>query len=404
MAILFLSPRQCWPPLSGAKLREYHFAKALGQRGPLTYVHFADPGSQPPSRQDLPFCEQIVSVPKPKPYTVPKLVQGLVSRWPLPVLNYTSEQMEVAVSRVVREKRFELIHLEGVQMTGYESLLRKELSSPRIVYNWHNIESEAMFRYSETIGSPAKRIYAAYTGKRLASIERAMLATSFGHIVCSEREKRQLLEIAPGAKIRVVENGVDTGFFDGIAGTNPTARRHLVFVGLMNYYPNVEAATSFARSIWPCIRERFPHLELKIVGANPTQEVLNLRELPGVEVTGTVPDVRPYYTGALAAVVPLRTGGGTRLKILEAMAAGVVVISSPLGAEGLSVNPNRDILFADPGDQEGWLRGVSDLLESPERLHTLTAAAKELVRTQYDWNILGARLSDAYDEWLRGAS
>jgi glycosyltransferase involved in cell wall biosynthesis len=123
--------------------------------------------------------------------------------------------------------------------------------------------------------------------------------------------------------------------------------------------------------------------------------------LPGVTVTGTVPEVRPYYRDALAAIVPLRTGGGTRLKILEAMAAGVPVVSTPLGAEGLTITPGENILLADPDDAEGWLRHLTYLTESELGRKALSASALALVRTTYDWEILGRKLCDTYESWLR---
>jgi glycosyltransferase involved in cell wall biosynthesis len=287
-------------------------------------------------------------------------------------------------------------------MAGYvETLNGVRKSASRVVYNWHNIESEAMRRYSDAVPSSAKKLYAAYTQRRLAALEREILKTAFGHIVCSEREGDQLLQLAPRARITVVENGVDTVYF---SGRKPgVIRRHLVFVGLMNYYPNVEAAVSFARTLWPGVFAKFPSLSLRIVGASPTSAVLALKEIPGVEVTGTVPDVRPYYEDALAAIVPLRTGGGTRLKILEAMAAGVPVISTQLGAEGLSTTPEQNILTAAVDDRESWIRQITRLVESPEQFERISTSALNLVKSQYDWQILGSKLFAIYEEWLHKA-
>ncbi|HZL57853.1 MAG TPA: glycosyltransferase, partial [Bryobacteraceae bacterium] len=165
-------------------------------------------------------------------------------------------------------------------------------------------------------------------------------------------------------------------------------------------YPNVEAASSFARNIWPRLRDTLPESRLMIVGANPTPQVRALRDIAGVTVTGTVPDVRPYYRDALAAIVPLRTGGGTRLKILEAMAAGVPVVSTPLGAEGLAVTSDRDILLVEPDDAAGWARHLSQLAQPSARRAEIVSQALELVRARYDWNTLGQKLWDTYAGWM----
>ena len=144
-------------------------------------------------------------------------------------------------------------------------------------------------------------------------------------------------------------------------------------------------------------------MRLMIVGANPTPAVSALGAIPGVTVTGTVPDVRPYYHNALAAIVPLRTGGGTRLKILEAMAAGVPVVSTVLGAEGLAVTPGSDILIADADDPQHWIDHLNALAQIPVRKNQIRAAL-DLVRTRYDWEIVGQTLNDTYAAWLREAA
>jgi len=398
--ILFLSPRQCCPALSGAKLRDYHLARALARRGELTYVYFTDAGEEALTAEDLPFAARVVAVPKPRVYGPWNLVRGIAGKWPLPVLNYTSRDMMAALAQL-DGPGYDLVHLDSIHMFRYVKPLEQILGEPpRVTYDWHNIESEAMRRYADSTSSRARRVYANITTSKLAALERTILADAFGHLVCSERESAQLRRIAPGARIAVVENGVDCAYFATESRSAPN-RHRIVYVGRMDYYPNVEAAIGFARRTWPLIRDQMKGLMLTIVGANPTADVEALASIPGVEVTGTVPDVRPYYREALAAVVPLRTGGGTRLKILEAMAAGVPVISSPLGAEGLAVNPGSDILISDPDDPQSWARRLKELVQSEERREQIATRALQLVKARYDWNTLGQRLLDTYEGWLR---
>lgn len=397
MKILFLSPRQCWPTRSGAKLREYYFARALGERGDLTYVYFADPGAEPLTSRDLPFCREIIAVPKPGAYTPLQMLRGAVGRWPLPILNYTSAAMDEALQRTLAGGRFDIIHADSIHMIRYARGAH-QVSGAQVVYNWHNIESEAMSRFADTVEAASKRLYARQTAAKLEALEREILPEALGHVVCSEREREQLLEWAPDSRIHVAENGVDTTYFSG-AGEHK-AGLQLVFVGSMDYFPNVDAAVSFVNGVWPRLRERLPDARLAIVGARPTTEVQALSATEGVTVTGTVPDVRPYYADALAAVVPLRTGGGTRLKILEAMAAGVPVISTELGAEGLEVTPDENILLAAAGDVEAWTRQVSALAERSSLRGSLARNARDLVVSRYDWTRIGAGLTAAYESWL----
>jgi len=395
LRILFVSPRQSWPLYSGARMRDHYFAQALGRRAALTYVFFSEPGRASPQRADLPFCRRIVPVPAPRLYTPGKIVRGVLGRWPLPVVNYTSNEMKAALAGVLREDQFDLVHLDSIHMAAYVPGVCRQTPAP-VVYNWHNIESELMRRYSAGV-QPLRKLYAAWTARRLAALERQILGQAFGHVVCSQRERAQLLGIVPEARIAVIENGVDTAFF-AEPPVAPGRRHRIVFVGSMRYHGNVEAAVWFARSVWPRIRERFPAWRLTLAGYDPAPAVLALRGAENVEVTGTVEDLRPYYGEALAAIVPVRTGGGTRLKILEAMAAGVPVVSTTLGAEGLAVSPGRHLLIADR--EEDWLRQLSALAPQGDLWNGLVAAGRDLVRSRYDWEILGAALYETYSHWL----
>jgi len=398
MRILFLSPRQSLPARSGAKLREYHFLRALARSAEVTYLYFADPGAQPLTVEDLPFCREVAGVPKPAAYGYRKTVMGILGSSPLPILNYTSPIMSAALERMLGARDFDIIHLDGIHMSHYALEAWKRKNSPRAIFNWHNIESEAMRRYSVTTTSMARRWYAGYTAGKMERLESDILHRAFGHIVCSEREREQLRRIAPEARIEVIENGVDTAYFAGSQA--PSTSRRIVFVGAMDYFPNSDAAGFFANQIWPQVRSRLAGAELTIVGSNPGPAVLALGELPGVKVAGMVPDVRPFYRGALAAVVPLRTGGGTRLKILEAMAAGVPVVSTPLGAEGLEVVAGENLLLADSADAKGWADRLVSLADSPALRQQLIEAGLRLVGSRYDWEIQGAKLRATYEGWL----
>jgi glycosyltransferase involved in cell wall biosynthesis len=397
MRILFLSPRLCLPLHTGARIREYYLAKALAAHAEVTYASFIQPGFAEPLAEELAFFHEVRLVRLLGRYSAAKIARGLFDRQPLSVLNYTTPEMKSAVSELGRRGQFDLVHVESCHMVEYVKLLEAQWGHPvRAVYNWHNIESELMDRFAGTVKSMPKKVYARITARRLESLEKWILGSGFGHIVCSPREQAQLLTIAPEARFGVIENGVDTERF--AAGIESGPRRRLVFIGTMDYYPNIEAATWFTRRIWPGVRERFPEWQLTLVGANPAAAVRELQNEPRVEVTGTVPDVRPYYRDAVASIVPLHTGGGTRLKILEAMASGVPVVSTTLGAEGLSVTPGRNIQIVD--EESGWLPAL-EALSTQERLWNARAAAGlELVRGCYDWKALGEQLYETYCSWL----
>ena len=364
MRVLFLSPRQCWPTTTGARLREYHLARRISREAELTILAFSDESMT----ESLPFCREVIVVPPPQRYTAWKLLRGIAGRDPMPVLNYTTDAMREALAEILARGAFDIVQIEGTPMAGYADMVARGPHPAAVVYDWHNIESELMRRFAAQ-SNFAKRIYANLTADRLEALERRMLTGQAGHIVCSEREKQKLLSIAPEAMIQVVENGVDCDCFE--TNARQEQRDGLLFVGSMNYHANIEAAVDFVRDFWPRMRAQFPELRLTLLGSNPAAAVRALASEPGIEVTGTVPDVRPHYATALAAIVPLKTGGGTRLKILEALAAGVPVISTKAGAEGLELTPGEHFLMAEKGDE--WVAAVRRVSD-PAAASALSAA------------------------------
>jgi glycosyltransferase involved in cell wall biosynthesis len=168
----------------------------------------------------------------------------------------------------------------------------------------------------------------------------------------------------------------------------------------MDYHANIDGAVSFARDVWPGLHDRHPELVFSIVGRDPAPEVRALATHSGIAVSGTVDDVRPFYREAITAVVPLKVGGGSRLKILEAMAAGVPVVSTTLGAEGLDVHDGKHLLIADTNEQ--LAEAVVSVIENDEVRRRLIAAGRSLVLKRYDWSWLGTKLFDIYQQMVRG--
>src|SRR6266699_2085956 len=205
MRVLFLSPRQCWPATTGAKLREFHLARQLKAKAELTVLAF----SQESMADAPPFCHDLVTVSPPERYTPWKLIRGAVGRTPVSVLNYTTEAMRRALADLLRRREFDIVQIEGTPMAGYVDVIRASPYAPAVVYNWHNIESELMHGYAAHAGSWPKRLYAHLTASRLNLLEAAMLRSRAAHLVCSPREREQLLGIAPGACVVLVANGVD---------------------------------------------------------------------------------------------------------------------------------------------------------------------------------------------------
>ncbi len=396
MRVLFLSPRRAWPATSGARLRDYQFARALAERFELTYLFFGTPEDAEAFGPHL-GARAVIAVPEPKKYTPGKIIRGLAGRFPLPVLNYTSREMSQVIERNLASEPFNVVHLESLHMAAYLPEIRRVAPAAVTVLDWHNIESELMQRFAENTLSTPRSVYARVTAGQLRKLESELLTGCFGHLVCSDRERNKLALIRPNARLVVAENGVDTERFRPEAEA-ASVRDRLVFVGQMSYHANMDAAQWFVREVWPVVRGRYPNLKLSLVGSDPPALVRALAKPGEIEVTGTVPDVLPYYQDAFASIVPLQTGGGTRLKILEAMAAGTPVISTAAGAEGLAVSHGVQIQIAGAA-AESWVAALEAITE-PSSRHDMVNAARHLVCSVYDWKGIGLRLADTYDQWV----
>lgn len=343
--------------------------------------------------------QQILTFERDSAYTIGKILRGIVGPLPLTVLNYASPDVAAALSALLRKESFDAVQLESVHLLSYLDVIRNAAKRPAVVADWHNVESELMERYASRTGNPAKRLVAYRTAQLLRQAEERLLSEADVHLVVSERERILLQKRAPHAEVNVIPNGVDTAAFRTVAAerlfSGSSSLNSVLFVGSMDYHANVDAVTWFAREVWPRIASQFPHLVFTIAGRNPGPNVRALASA-NIRVTGSVDDVKPYYTNAAAVVVPLRVGSGTRLKILEAMAAGVPVVSTALGAEGLDAKDGVQMLIGDT--PEGISSALSYLLRNPALATALADAGRRLVCTQYDWPLIGEQLYEIHSK------
>ncbi|HVS21806.1 MAG TPA: glycosyltransferase [Pyrinomonadaceae bacterium] len=397
MRVLQFAPRVCWPLDTGAKLRNFHLARVLSERANVTLLAFTDEEQSLSAIENV--YERVIAVKRDPGYTPSKILRGALGRTPLPVLNYTTDAMKQALERVLSEHDFDIVQIESIHLMAYLPIIRAARTRPLVICDWHNIESELMQRYAERERNFLRKTYAQKTARQLSASEQRATREFDAHLVVSERDRERLLGLNTNARIFVIENGVDTAYYSDA----PTAVRthRIVFVGSMDYHANIDAVVDFAREVWPDLRERKPELVFTIVGRDPATEVRELASIPGIEVTGTIDDVRPFYREAIAAVVPLKVGGGSRLKILEAMAAGVLVVSTTLGAEGLDVQHGENILIADTNEQ--LVAAIAGLFENEDQRKQIIAGARALVSERHDWSKLGGNLFEVYQRLLLGS-
>jgi glycosyltransferase involved in cell wall biosynthesis len=258
----------------------------------------------------------------------------------------------------------------------------------------HNVESEIWRRHAETkTGMLSRMLYDAQY-RRMLRYEGRTLARFDGVLAVSDQDGDTFSRLYPGAithSVHVVPTGVDTDYFT----PSPSAAqsREMVFTGSMDWLPNEDAMVFFCRDVLPIIRAEEPGVRLTVVGRAPTPTVRSLADGASIEVTGAVADVRPYMKDAAVYIVPLRIGGGTRLKIFEAMAMGKAVVSTTVGAEGLPVTNGEQVMLAD--DPHTFARAVVGLMRDIDRRRQIESAARALVVERYDWSAVAGELEDA---------
>jgi sugar transferase (PEP-CTERM/EpsH1 system associated) len=387
--VLMLVARVPWPLDDGWKMRTGNILKGLAAQGAeIDLISFGDPDQLVPDAFRS-ACARIQLVRRERPYAVGDLVRGVLGRTPFSVLNYRAEAFAQGVRDACRDTAYDLLLIEDVVMAQYAV----EASARVAFLDMHNIESHLLQRYARSERHLARKGYAYLTARKLTHYERAISRRFDRVLVCSEEDRGRLRSGASDLPVAVVPNGIDPAYFSD-AAVRPVDGS-IVFVGSMDYHANISGVTHFVRAILPMIRSRHPNVTTYVVGKNPAPEV---RALAGddVVVTGAVDDVRPYVAAAAVSVVPLLVGGGTRLKILEAMAMGKAVVSTPVGAEGIPAPDGVALVLAEQGHE--FADRVCELLEDRQRAEAIGGRAREFVLRHYDWTAIVDEIVDRFEE------
>jgi sugar transferase (PEP-CTERM/EpsH1 system associated) len=314
----------------------------------------------------------------------------LADRVPYAVAKYRSTEYRRAVERLLAHGQFDAMVCDFLVPIVN---LPQHLPCPAVLFT-HNVEAEIWRRHSETTRNPVSHFLLAQQWRRMLRFERDALGRFDLVLGVSDADAQTFERLYPGAldaPLHVVQTGVDTSFF--APQTGGVKRAHLVFTGSMDWLPNVDAMQYFVREILPLIRSAEPDATLSIVGRSPIPAVKRLALETGIEITGRVQDVRPHIAEAAVYVVPLRIGGGTRLKIFEAMAMGKAVVSTAIGAEGLPVTAGENIIVAD--EPESFAKAVINLIRDHQLRQRIETEARRLVVERYDWSAVSRDFEDA---------
>jgi sugar transferase (PEP-CTERM/EpsH1 system associated) len=397
MRLLVLSSVIPFPPVGGGHLRAFHFLRALAARHEVTLVGFSYGDDPPPP----PFPVRVVAVPWERPPLYREL--GEAATWqsardtltnqtdhPLFVSYFESPAMDETLRRVTQDP-FDLILIITTQMARFLPALPRGI--PKVLDFW-NVETLVTRRSAEA-QSGEERARTDLEARKMLQFEKMAASHCALCLTVSDLEASTARSLLGIDRVEVIPNVVDTAFFTPQAEDTPIP--HLLFTGTMYYAPNIQAAQHFTARILPLVRERIPGVKFQIVGMNPAQEVFDLSS-DNVTVHGFVPDLRPFYRRAKVVVVPLLQGGGTRLKILEAAASGKAIVSTSIGAEGLSLAAGEDIVIAD--SETDFANAVVALASNEERRKELGRRARMVAR-QHDWEGIGMRLCEAVEAVVR---
>jgi sugar transferase (PEP-CTERM/EpsH1 system associated) len=396
--VLFLTPQLPFPPRQGTALRNWGLIKTLARHASVSLLAMAEDDRAVPEELRA-VCRHVWTSPRPRRSQAQRL-RDLASGQADLARRLWSPRYAQALRQVLAETLFDLVQVEALEMAGYIPVVRAAAPATRVAYDAHNAEHIIQARALAIDRRQPRRWPAAgYSALQVGRLRRyeAWACQAADLVTCVSREDAAALRtLVPALQPLIIPNGIDLAAYAG--REQPPDAGLLVFTGKMDYRPNVDAILWFATNIMPRIRARCPRVRCLIVGQQPPPALVQLDGHDGLVVTGEVAETIPYIARAAVYIAPLRMGGGTRFKLLEAMALGRPVVSTMVGAEGFAVRSGQEVLLADTA--EAFAAAVVRLLDEPERAREMGRAGRAFVQDHYDWERLIPRLVAAYDDLL----
>jgi len=405
MKILFLSLRCPYPPHRGDRIRSYNFIKQLSGQHAVTLVYFAESDADIAAADHLEqFCERVEWVRFHRPFALLNTGVHCLSRLPLQLHYWYAPRMQRRINQLLAQERFELIHAHLFRMGQYVEAVHGpakvlDLCDSLALNLSRRIALESEDRRANIkLDCAPKRFLVKLEEKRVRRYEVDIMKTFDCGTVVARLDRDYLLKQENSLNLSIVPMGVDLDYFRAGTATDTQfpSSPMLLFIGTMNDFPNVDAALYFSNEIFPRIREHHPRASFYVVGNHPSAPVKRIGAREGVVVTGYVPDVRPYFEKASVFVAPLRAGSGIQTKNLEAMAMGVPVVTTSVGAMGMEAVVGKELLVADTAT--AFAQHVTYLLDNEHSRKTFARTARARVETNYSWAAIGDRLKNVYAE------
>ena len=399
MDILLLTPDDPFPGASGVALRNLGIIRSLALRGHrVTLLCFSDSDADPAAHPNARYCQAVYSAPIPARGKLKRIANLALSGKADMALRLASRDFQIMLSEILKAGRFDIVQFAGLELGCCLPRIMAGAGSAKVVYDAQNAEAELQ-RRAATIDRqrPNRWLAAVYSTVQAGRLQRFERRTcrAVDAVIAVSAEDRQLLSRHGGAPIFVLPNGIAAADYARDSG-HPRRDNQLLFTGKMDYRPNVDAIEWFCSAVFPAIQRACPGAELAVVGRNPHARLRALSAMEGIHISGWVDSVLPYLQAAAVFVAPLRMGSGTRLKILEAMAAGCAVVATSLGAAGLNDDARAALVIADQA--EAFSDAVIALLQDGERRAALGECARRQATKHYDWAALIPSLLQAYED------
>lgn len=400
MRILLITHLVPYPPKDGPSLRNFNLLKECAENNEITLltffqkIHGYDKNYMKNNISELKkYCKhvEVFEIPCDGKHFrwILLLLFNLFSSKPYSFWWYWSRKMKNAIVNQISNNNFDLVELGEIGLLFY-SKYAPEI--PKLLVH-HNVESQLLNRRSKVIKNPLAKLYLRIQAYKLKRCEYKACNEIEYHTTVSEQDKITLLNINSNAKVQVVPNGVDIDYF--LPNSPKVKSNSLVFIGTMTWYPNLDAMRFFKDEIWPLIKKSVPDITINVIGKNPPDDFLKFSQKDGsFNFLGFVDDVRPYISESAIYVVPLRFGGGSRLKILDALAMGKAIISTKVGAEGINVTNDKDIIIADKPEE--FANQIISLLKDTKKLNRMETNARKLAVEQYSWKSIAPKLEWVY--------
>jgi len=401
LRILWVKAGKLLPVDTGGKIRSYNLLRCLAANHSVTLLSYygglRDVKYEAAIAKEFPGASTIhtAALEANTFLQVADYLRCLLQSAPYAVSKFTRSSVRAAVAAMISKGAFDIAVCDFLSA----SLNFPDRANTPCVLFQHNVESSLWSRMAKTETNPLKKLSFSVESAKMRRYESKALKKFYHIIAVSEQDRRQMRELDPEAEISVVPTGVDITAFPVAASSSADPPR-IVFTGSMDWEPNIDAAVHFCRDIWPRILKEFPQAIFQIVGRNPHAKVQRLAS-SSIQVIGTVPSVAPYLACATVVVVPLRIGGGTRLKIFEALATGKAMVSTSIGAEGLDVQSGRDLILADAPD--AFAEAVLLLLRESSLRRRYEESATRLA-AQYDWSRVSARFVEVLQTTIQNAA